>query len=298
MGVTSANDVCQDRAMQQLLQHKVAVVTGGAGGIGGGVSRRFAEEGALVVINDIDADLAAAALKDIEGSGGRAVTLVGDVRERATIEALVDLALEAGDGRIDVLVNNVGDSRPSGPGPRTAWSLSDDFLSTTEEEWDAIYALNLQHVFRCTHAVLPHMIRQGAGAIVNVATVEAIRAFPRKPVYAAFNAGVVQFTRSLAVDVARYGVRVNAIAPDLGNTIQTPAELFLAGRDQSMIPSWTPIGRFGQPSDFADVILFLASDLARYVVGQTIPTDGGTLAAGGWYRTADGGGWTNLPDRP
>ena len=289
----------QSRVMMNGLLHgKVAVVTGGGAGIGGAVSRRFAAEGAVVVLNDIDEGFAAKAESDIKDRGGQVVTVIGDIRDKSTITRLVDRAVEIGRGRIDVLVNNVGDSRPTGPGPRTAWSLADDFLSTTEDEWDAIYALNLQHVFRCTKAVLPLMIAQRSGSIVNVATVEAIRGFPRKPVYAAFNAGVLQFTKSIAVDVARFGVRVNAIAPDLGNTVQTPASLMLGDRDPSMIRSWTPIGRFGEPEDFADPILFLASDLSRYVIGHTILTDGGTVAAGGWYRTADDNGWTNFPERP
>jgi NAD(P)-dependent dehydrogenase (short-subunit alcohol dehydrogenase family) len=100
------------------------------------------------------------------------------------------------------------------------------------------------------------------------------------------------------VEVAPDGIRVNAIAPDLADTAQTPAAMMLRGRDPALIPSWVPLGRFGQPADYADVVVFLVSDAARFVTGQTIPVDGGTLAASGWYRRTDGQGWTNLPDQP
>jgi NAD(P)-dependent dehydrogenase (short-subunit alcohol dehydrogenase family) len=117
-------------------------------------------------------------------------------------------------------------------------------------------------------------------------------------VYSAFNAGVNAFTRSLAVELGRKGVRVNAIAPDLADTLQTPAEMMLAGRDEALVRNWVPLGRFGQPDDYGDVVVFLASDLSRFVTGHVIPVDGGTLAAGGWYLKRNGPGWTNMPDSP
>jgi NAD(P)-dependent dehydrogenase (short-subunit alcohol dehydrogenase family) len=269
------------------LEGKFAVVTGGAAGIGGGISRLFADAGATIVLNDIDADLAAATKADIERAGGRAVTVVGDIRELDTIARLRDVALETGDGRIDVLVNNVGDYRPQGL-----------FARTDEAQWDAQYAITLQHVFRCTHAFLPVMQEHGSGVIVNNATVEAFRGIPYNSVYSAFNAGVVAFTRSLAVEVGRDGIRVNAIAPDMADTLQTPAEAMLRGRDPELVTCWIPVGRFGLPEDYAEVVLFLASDASRYVTGHTIPVDGGTLASSGWYGRYQKKGFTNLPDNP
>ncbi len=191
------------------------------------------------------------------------------------------------DGRVDILVNNVGDYRPNGR-----------FLKTSEEQWEALYATNLEHVFRCTRAIAPAMVEQGSGSIVNVSTVEAFRGIPANAVYSAFNAGVNAFTRSLAVELGRDGVRVNAVAPDLTDTLQTPAESMLAGRDPAMVRHWVPLGRFGQPDDVADVVVFLASDASRFVTGHIIPVDGGTTAASGWYLRHDGRGWTNLPDSP
>jgi 2-hydroxycyclohexanecarboxyl-CoA dehydrogenase len=269
------------------LEGKLAVVTGGGGGIGGGISRLFAAAGATVVLNDIEADLAAAAVGDIARNGGSARSVVGDVRDARTVDRLRDVAIETGNGRVDILVNNVGDYRPNGL-----------FVRTSEDQWDAQYAITLQHVFRCTHAFLPIMQAQGGGAIVNNATVEAMRGIPYNSVYSAFNAGVIAFTRSLAVEVGRDGIRVNAIAPDMADTLQTPAEAMLRGRDPELIKCWIPLGRFGLPEDYAKAVLFLASDLASFVTGHTIPVDGGTIAASGWYGRYQKKGWTNLPDQP
>ncbi|MDI2128527.1 SDR family NAD(P)-dependent oxidoreductase [Yinghuangia seranimata] len=269
------------------LAGRVAIVTGGGAGIGGGVSRLLARAGAVVVLNDIDAGYAEAAAKDIAEAGGRAVTVVGDIREPETVARLRDAALAATpEGRVDVLVNNVGDYRPSST-----------FLRSTEEDWAASHAINFEHVLRVTHAILPTMIEGGAGSIVNVSTVEALRGIPGCPVYSAYNAAIIAFTKSLAVDVGRKGVRVNCIAPDLAQTLQTPYEAMLRGRDPKLIGSWVPLGRFGEPEDYARVVLFLASDDSAFVTGHLIPVDGGTTAASGWYGKADGRGWTNLPDQ-
>ncbi|TQS26620.1 SDR family oxidoreductase [Microbispora sp. KK1-11] len=266
----------------------VSVVTGGALGIGGAVSRRLARRGDLVVLNDIDAEAAERTRRAIEAAGGRCVTVIGDASDEETADRVRDAALDAGGGRVDVLVNNVGDFRPA----------SRTFLRSTPAQWQRLYELNLRHVFTLTHAILPVMVEQGSGCVVNNSTVEAFRGIPGHAVYSAYNAGVSAFTKSLAVEVGRYGVRVNAIAPDLADTEQTPASAMLRGRDAGLIPLWVPLGRFGEPDDYAAVVEFLASDEARFVTGHTIPVDGGTLAASGWYGRADGKGWTNMPDHP
>jgi 2-hydroxycyclohexanecarboxyl-CoA dehydrogenase len=264
----------------------VAVVTGGALGIGRGISRRLAAAGAHVVLADIGGDAGRATRDEITAADGVCTLVVGDIRDRNTVAAVAETALAVADSRVDILVNNVGDFRPAA---RT-------FLHSTEEQWQELYELNLLHVLRMCHAVLPAMVSRGRGVNVNNATVEAFRGIPYAATYAAFNAGVVAFTRSLAVDVAQHGIRVNAIAPDLADTAQTPAELMLRGRDPELIRTWIPVGRFGQPDDYAAVVEFLASDDARFVTGQTLPVDGGTLAAAGWYARADRKGWTNMPN--
>ena len=273
---------------EKLLDGKTAVITGGGGGMGGGISRLFAAVGARVVVNDIATDLLAATQRDIEHGGGSVVTVPGDITDAETVSRLRDAALAAGDGRVDVLVNNVGDYRP-GHGM---------FMRTDEDGWRAQYAITLEHVFRCMYAFIPIMQAQGSGSIVNNATVEAMRGIPYNAVYSAFNAGVVAFTKSMAVELGRDGIRVNCIAPDMADTLQTPADAMLRGRDPELIQSWIPLGRFGQPDDYAKVVLFLASDMASYVTGHCIPVDGGTIAASGWYGRYKKKGWTNLPDSP
>jgi 2-hydroxycyclohexanecarboxyl-CoA dehydrogenase len=274
-------------ALAGLLEGRVAVVTGGAAGIGGGCSRRLAAAGATVVVNDIEPDLLAATVADIETAGAHAVAVPGDIRQPDTVRSLAAAAASVDGGRIDVLVNNVGDYRPNGR-----------FLKTGPDEWNALYALNFAHVLACTRAMAPAMVERRSGSIVNVSTVEAFRGIPANAVYSAFNAAVNAFTRSLAVELGRDGVRVNAIAPDLADTLQTPAASMLRGRDPDMVRRWVPLGRFGRPDDYGDVVVFLASDLARFVTGHVVPVDGGTLAASGWYLRSDERGWTNLPDSP
>ncbi|MEV8632396.1 SDR family oxidoreductase [Streptosporangium sp. NPDC051023] len=267
---------------------RVCVVTGGALGIGGAISRRLARRGDLVVLNDIDGEAAAETAREIEAAGGRCVLVIGDASEDDVVQRVLETALGAGGGRVDVLVNNVGDFRPA----------SRTFLRSRPEQWQRLYELNLLHVFKMTHAILPVMVERRTGCVVNNSTVEAFRGIPGHAVYSAYNAGVSAFTKSLAVEVGQYGVRVNAIAPDLADTPQTPAAAMLRGRDPGLLPLWLPLGRFGEPDDYAAVVEFLASDDSRFVTGHTIPVDGGTLAASGWYGRADGKGWTNMPDRP
>lgn len=267
------------------LDGRVAVVTGGGGGIGSGAARALGARGVSVVVNDIDADRARGTADDIVARGGRAIAHVGDIRDPPVVVELHERATEL-DQPVSILVNNVGDYRPFARG----------FLASDEAQWAAQHEINFLHVLRCTHAFLPAMVEHRHGAIVNVATVEAMRAIPNHAVYSAYNAAVIAFTRSLAVEVGRHGVRVNAIAPDMADTLQTPAASMLRGRDPALIASWIPLGRFGQPADYGEVVAFLASDAAGFVTGQTIPVDGGTLAASGWYGQPDGSGWTNLPD--
>jgi NAD(P)-dependent dehydrogenase (short-subunit alcohol dehydrogenase family) len=262
---------------------RVTIVTGGAGGIGGATARRLASRGDLVVLNDIDGKAAHAAAADIEDRGGACTVVDGDVTDADVVARITEIADAL--GGTDVLVNNVGDFRPA----------SRDFLHSTPAQWDRLHQLNLLHVLQLTHAVLPGMVERARGAIVNVSTVEAFRGIPGHAVYSAYNAGVSAFTKSLAVEVGRHGIRVNAIAPDLADTHQTPAERMIGDRDPDRVRTWVPLGRFGHVDEYARVIEFLTSDAASYVTGHTIPVDGGTLAASGWYARVDGKGWTNFP---
>jgi NAD(P)-dependent dehydrogenase (short-subunit alcohol dehydrogenase family) len=269
-----------------LLTDKVAVVTGGGGGIGRGISEAFATHGAMVVVADVDEARASDTVAAIKDRGGEASAEIVDVRERDQVDGLARRVLDR-HGRVDVLVNNVGHYLYRGL----------RFLETDEEHWDALYAVNLRHMFLCTKAFAPSMVERGSGSIVNVSTVEAFRGIPNQVVYSAFKAGVTQFTKSLALDLGNDGVRVNAIAPDLTETIQVPYSRWVKPEQEELIPTWVPVGRFGTPDDIAGCALFLASDLSAFVTGTTVHADGGSLAAGGWFRTRRGG-WTNRPLDP
>jgi NAD(P)-dependent dehydrogenase (short-subunit alcohol dehydrogenase family) len=270
-----------------LLTGKVAVVTGGGGGIGRAISETFATHGAKVLVAEIDRDRALDTVNAISHVGGDAVAHVVDVRDRDQVAGLAAATIEKY-GRVDALVNNVGHYLYRGT----------PFLDTDEEQWNALYDVNLRHVFLCTKALVPTMVEHGdGGSVINVSTVEAFRGMPLMAVYSAFKAGVTQFTKSLALELGNAGIRVNAIAPDLTQSIQVDYERWVPEEQRHLIPTWVPVGRFGTADDIAGVALFLASDLSAFVTGTTVHADGGSLAAGGWFRT-ERGGWTNRPLKP
>jgi NAD(P)-dependent dehydrogenase (short-subunit alcohol dehydrogenase family) len=266
-----------------LLDGKVAVVTGGGGGIGRGISEQFASEGAAVVVAEIDA---ARADEVAQAIGDRCTGVVVDVTTDAGARRAVDAAADVYGG-IDILVNNVGHYG----GPRVP------FHEQSDDEWQHLHDVNLGHVLLCTRAAIPLMLERGGGSIINISTIEAFRGIPGRAVYSAYKAAITGFTRSLALDLARDQIRVNAIAPDVTETLQVPYARLVPDEQQHLIPTWVPIGRFGTPSDIAGVALFFASDLSAFVTGTTVHADGGTLAAGGWFPTQDGG-WTNRPRQP
>ncbi len=260
---------------------RVALVTGGGGGIGRGIAEAFARLGARVVVAEIDR----ARAEVVRGTlGPDAFVSVTDVRETAQVDALL---AEVGQryGRLDILVNNVGDFL----------GIVKSLEECTDGDFDALYAINLRHLFLVTRAALPLMKKAGpGGSIINISTIEAFRGIPKGIVYSAFKAGVSGFTRSLALDLGPAGIRVNEIAPETTESEQVQPSQWIPPKFQEHIPRWIPLGRFGQPADAAGCAVFLASELAGWVTGTTIHLDGGALAAGGWYRTPDGR-WTNTP---
>ena len=263
-----------------LLAGQVAIVTGGGAGIGAAVCLLFAEHGAQVVIVDIDAQAAARTKQAIAGMGGEASIRVADVTDPSLARTVVQDVVQA-HGRLDVLVNNVGDYRPF-----TGFEESD------AEHWAALYRINVQHVFAMSQAAVAAMKPRRSGSIVTVHSVEAVRAYPREPVYAAMKAAAAHFTTSLAVMVGRYGIRVNGVAPDLTSTEQID---YTDPEHSELWPSWAPVGRPGWPLEQARAVLFLASPLGSYITGATLPVDGGTVARNGWLWSRPAGRFTNRP---
>jgi 2-hydroxycyclohexanecarboxyl-CoA dehydrogenase len=258
------------------LEGAKALVTGGGAGIGAAIVQALARAGADVSFVEIDAARAG----DLPTSYGSIRAIVGDATDPAFIaEAASEL------GAIDVLVNNVGHHLGSTP-----------FLSSTPDRWALLHEVNLGHALRWSHELVPGMVERGHGAVVNVSSVEGIRAFPKDPIYGAYKAALLHFTRCLALEVASSGVRVNAVAPDVTQTPQVDYASWVAPEDEQRWSTWVPLGRVGSPEETADVVLFLASDLARFVTGQVIATDGGTLTGGGWFRGERG--WVNRPRDP
>jgi 2-hydroxycyclohexanecarboxyl-CoA dehydrogenase len=268
------------------LEGRVAVVTGGGGGIGGAISDALAGAGAHVVVAEIDEQRAAERVNAISQSGGSAQAVVTDVRDPDQVETMANAALNVS-GHVDVLVNNVGHYLRPTP-----------LLESDERHWEALHDVNFVHVLRCTRALAPSMVERGRGSVINVASVEGLRGYPPDPVYGAYKAAVIHLTRCLALELGSQGVRVNAIAPDVTQSIQVDYDALVPEGLRDRWPIWVPVGRMGVPADNADVVLFLASDLSRFVTGHVIPTDGGTVVAGGWFRTVQRGRWTNRPRDP
>jgi NAD(P)-dependent dehydrogenase (short-subunit alcohol dehydrogenase family) len=259
---------------------EVALVTGGGAGIGRGVAVSLAQAGLDVVVADVDAGRAAASVAAVEACGRRGLAVRTDVMDTDQVRAAVAAADEAF-GRLDVLVNNAGGVRGQA------------FLEQSERSWRRHIDLNLVSVLAATSAAAPVMIRGGrGGSIVNVVSIEADRAAPTYAVYAACKAGVVNFTRTMAVELSEHGIRVNAIAPDWTRTPGTAGEAWAEEPPPDVAAtaaSYVPLGRQGAIDECGDVVAFLCSPAARYVTGAVVPVDGGTWAAGGWHRSADGG---------
>ena len=249
--------------LARVLAGKVAIVTGAASGIGRAQARLFAAAGAQVVAVDRDAAGVDALAADIVANGDVAMGLGADLASAADIAAIVDAATGRF-GRIDILGNTAG--------------LHDGYvrsLETTEEMWDRIFAVNVKAVFRLTNAVLPGMLAQGGGVIVNVASVSATVAGGGGPAYTASKHAVLGFTRQIAFEYGRKGIRANALCPGMVETGMTRD--VLADPASKMVKAVTavPAGRYGQPEDIAAAALFLASDAAGFMHGAAMLVDGG-----------------------
>jgi NAD(P)-dependent dehydrogenase (short-subunit alcohol dehydrogenase family) len=249
------------------LEGRVAIVTGAANGIGEATAHRLAEEGAAVLVVDLDergADVAAA----IAAGGARAAFVRCDVGAEADVRAAVAAAIEKF-GRLDVVVNNAAITLPKG------------FEETTLEEWGRVQDVNLGSVFLFLRESAPHLRANGGGSVVNVASFHAGATIENFSAYAAAKSGVVGITRSAALDLAPAGVRVNAVCPGIVETQMWQAwldEVDDVDETVADVLKLQPLGRIGRPRDVANAILFLASDQADYITGTTLFVDGGVTA--------------------
>ena len=251
-----------------LLSNKVAIITGGARGIGRGIAMKFAEEGCSPVIVDVLAAEGRKTAEELSKKGGNAVFIKCDITDSSQVKEMVDQVIGKF-GKVDILINNAGTA-----------GLPKSVTDITEEEWDKVLGINLKGIFLCCKAVAPHMKEKGYGKIVNISSLSAIYPVASNIHYSASKAGVLGLTLDLALELASFNICVNVILPgpipsDMWNTLIPPGmnrEEFFAEIGKAVMP---PMERLGTPEDIAGVALFLASDLSRYVTGDRIIVGGG-----------------------
>lgn len=235
-----------------ILEGKSAVVTGAGSGIGRAIAHRFAADGARVLVTDLDGEKASAVAAEL---GGGSAALAVDVSDTAQVDAMIAAAVERF-GQLDILVNNAG---RSGRG----W-----VTNMSDETWDGVFAVNVRGTFACSRAALKYMIPQKSGRIMNTASGAGMRPFPGAAVYAASKAAIINFTYSLAAEVAKYGITANAIGPGVTDT-----PFWRALRSDEDIAAAFAEGKVGQPEDFAPIVAFLCSDAGGKYTGLMVNRD-------------------------
>jgi NAD(P)-dependent dehydrogenase (short-subunit alcohol dehydrogenase family) len=245
------------------LKDKVCVITGAAQGIGEACAMRFANEGAKVVVSDVQIEKGEAVAKAIRNAGGEAIFFACDVSQKSDCVELIQVAVDAF-GSVDVHLSNA------------AIIAAKEFLDITEEDWEQTVGVNLNGFFYAGQAAAAQMVKQGSGNIINMSSINAVVAIPTATPYTVCKGGVLQLTKSMALSLAPHGIRVNAVGPgtiatEMGKTMMSnPAA-------KKRVLSRTPLGRTGEPDEVASVCVFLASDDASYITGETIYCDGGRL---------------------
>jgi 2-hydroxycyclohexanecarboxyl-CoA dehydrogenase len=245
---------------------KIVIVTGAAGGIGGAIGRRFASEGARVIVTDMNGDGAEATVAQIAGEGGQARSFASDISTAEGCRAVIDNVI-ATEGRVDVLCNNAGINRRG------------NLLSLSLDDWRISFAVNVDAMFHLCQAVLPHMIEAGGGAIVNTASQWGLYPAPNHIAYNVTKAAVASFTQNLARDYAPNKIRVNAVCPGEIHTPMLEAGVVRSGRTIADLDKLVPYGRIGKPEEVAALVAFLASDEAAFMCGSLVEITGAQAVA-------------------
>jgi NAD(P)-dependent dehydrogenase (short-subunit alcohol dehydrogenase family) len=259
----------EERASHLLsLESKVAVVTGAASGIGRGIALRFAEMGAFVAALDIDEPKGRATADEIEMQGGAATFLKCDVRSAPDCRAAGD-TIHKRAGKIDILCNCAG------------IAIRKDIVELTEDEWDLALDVTLKSIYLLSREVVPHMIRNGGGSIINIGSGWSLKGGPRAASYCAAKGGAVNLTRAMAIDHGKHNIRVNCVCPGDVDTPMLLGECAQLGEDKESFmreAANRPLARVGTPDDIANAVLFLASPMANWITGAALVVDGGGLA--------------------
>jgi 3-oxoacyl-[acyl-carrier protein] reductase len=254
--------------MELGLKGKVAIVTGGGRGIGEAISLAFAEEGTYVVVSDINIENAKSVSQKIVEMGSKAIPIQADVSQREEAAKIVAAAIQ-NFRKVDVLVNNAGISpKNADGGPPMTWEIR-------FEEWERVIGVNLNGTLFCSQEAVKDMLPRKSGAIINIASIAGKA--PYEPMatgahYDASKAGIINLTQRLASEVAEYGIRVNAVAP---GRIATPMAKFASQKWNQAMLDRTPMGRFGTPQEIANAVVFLASEAASFITGETVNVNGG-----------------------
>jgi len=250
------------------LEGKVAMVTGAASGIGRGITKRLAEMGAIVVLLDINEEKGTEAAAEIMAQGGKAKFVRCDVRLNANCQKATEAVIKEF-GKIDILCNNAG------------IAIRKNVVDLEEHEWDFTLDVNLKGIYLLSHYVLPHMIQNGGGSIINTGSGWSLKGGPKAASYCAAKAGVLNLTRAMAIDFGKHNIRVNCVCPGDVDTPMLRSECAQLGEEEEKFmkdAANRPIPRVGTPEDVANTVLFFACDLSKWVTGASLVVDGGGIA--------------------